>query len=177
MINKRFLFFVLIIASLFPALLLSSCNHNDKSLYDFLYESLEDYILTELTPDNIQLLSDKEKTLENISANETYSFTFNVVRENNPNDAEINCINKTFENFSFQQNDIIFLKEIITQSAAPVSLYLCLYRESELIIQNRADEGLCFSNKIFQFPGKYILTVTFQTNHIIQEACFQIEIN
>ena len=176
MINKRFLFFVLIIASLFPALLLSSCNHNDKSLYDFLYESLEDYILSELPPENIHLISDKKETLDN-NINNNYSFTFDVVREKNLHNTEINCKNKTFENFSFQQNDMIFLKEIFTPVTAPVPLYLCLYRESELIIQKKADEGLFFSDKIFQFPGKYILTVTFQTNQIIQEACFQIEIN
>ena len=176
MINKRFLFFVLIIASLFPALLLSSCKQNEKSLYDFIYESLEDYILSELPPENIHLISDKKETLDN-NINNNYSFTFDVVREKNLHNTEINCKNKTFENFSFQQNDMIFLKEIITPVTAPVPLYLCLYRESELIIQKKADEGLFFSDKIFQFPGKYILTVTFQTNQIIQEACFQIEIN
>jgi hypothetical protein len=176
MINKRLHLFVCITVSLFPALLLSSCRQNDKSLYDFLYESLEDYILTEISPDNIQLISDKKVTLDN-NINENYSFTFDVVREKNLHNTEINCKNKTFENFSFQKNDMIFLKEIITPVAAPVPLYLSLYRESELIIQQEADEGLCFSNKIFQFPGKYILTVTFQTNQIIQEACFQIEIN
>ena len=176
MIKKRLNLFVLISASLFPTLLLSSCKQNDKSLYDFIYESLEDYILSELPPDNIQLISDKKETLDN-NINANYSFTFDVVREKNLHNTEINCKNKTFENFSFQQNDMIFLKEIITPVTAPVPFYLCLYRESELIIQQEADEGLCFSDKIFQFPGKYILTITFQTNQIIQEACFQIEIN
>lgn len=176
MIKKRLHLFVLITASLFPTLLLSSCKQNDKSLYDFIYESLEDYILSELPPENIHLISDKKETLDN-NINNNYSFTFDVVREKNLHNTEINCKNKTFENFSFQQNDMIFLKEIITPVTAPVPLYLCLYRESELIIQKKADEGLFFSDKIFQFPGKYILTVTFQTNQIIQEACFQIEIN
>ena len=176
MIKKRLHLFVLITASLFPTLLLSSCKQNDKSLYDFIYESLEDYILTELSPDKLQLISDQKETLDN-NANYNYSFTFEVVREKNLHNTEINCKNKTFENFSFQKNDMIFLKEIITPVAAPVPLYLSLYRESELIIQKKADEGLFFSDKIFQFPGKYILTVTFQTNQIIQEACFQIEIN
>ncbi len=176
MIKKRLHLFVCITVSLFPSLLISACRQNDKSLYDFIYESLEDYILTEIFPDNIQLISDKKETLDN-NANYNYSFTFEVVREKNLHNTEINCKNKTFENFSFQKNDMIFLKEIITPVAAPVPLYLSLYRESELIIQQEADEGLCFSNKIFQFPGKYILTVTFQTNQIIQEACFQIEIN
>ena len=176
MIKKRLHLFVLITASLFPTLLLSSCKQNDKSLYDFIYESLEDYILSELPPENIHLISDKKETLDN-NINNNYSFTFDVVREKNLHNTEINCKNKTFENFSFQQNDMIFLKEIIIPVTAPVPLYLCLYRESELIIQKKADEGLFFSDKIFQFPGKYILTVTFQTNQIIQEACFQIEIN
>jgi hypothetical protein len=176
MIKKRLNLFVLISASLFPSLLISACRLNDKSLYDFIYESLEDYILTELSPDKLQLISDQKEMLDN-NANYNYSFTFEVVREKNLHNTEINCKNKTFENFSFQKNDMIFLKEIITPVAAPVPLYLSLYRESELIIQQEADEGLCFSNKIFQFPGKYILTVTFQTNQIIQEACFQIEIN
>lgn len=176
MIKKRLHLFVLITASLFPALLLSSCKQNDKSLYDFIYESLEDYILSELPPEKNHLISDKKETLDN-NINNNYSFTFDVVREKNLHNTEINCKNKTFENFSFQQNDMIFLKEIITPVTAPVPLYLCLYRESELIIQKKADEGLFFSDNIFQFPGKYILTVTFQTNQIIQEACFQIEIN
>ena len=176
MIKKRLHLFVLITVSLFPTLLLSSCKQNDKSFYDFIYESLEDYILSELPPENIHLISDKKETPDN-NSNNNYSFTFDVVREKNLHNTEINCKNKTFENFSFQQNDMIFLKEIITPVTAPVPLYLCLYRESELIIQKKADEGLFFSDKIFQFPGKYILTVTFQTNQIIQEACFQIEIN
>ncbi len=176
MIKKRIHLFVCITVSLFPALLLSSCRQNDKSLYDFLYESLEDYILTELSPDKLQLISDQKETLDN-NVNDNYSFTFEVLREKNPHNTEIKYKNKTFENFSFQKNDMLFLKEIFTPVAAPVPLYLSLYRESELIFQKEADEGLCFSDKIFQFPGKYILTVTFQTNQIIQEACFQIEIN
>ena len=172
MIKKLHLFIVITVI-LFPALLIS-CKQNDKGLYDFIYESLEDFLSTELQPENLLLLSDKKKSLNDNNLLENYSFVFEVVREHNPAKAELNLLNLSIENFSFQLNDTIFLKEIITPAEAPTSLYLSLYRESELIIQKRTDEGLCFSDKLFQFPGKYILTVTFQTNQIIQEASFQI---
>ena len=173
---KELHLFIIITLIFFPALLIA-CKQNDKGLYDFIYESLEDFLNTELQPDKLMILSDKKESLNDYNLFENYSFIFEVVREKNTAHAEINCVNLSIENFSFQLNDILFLKEIFTPAEAPTALYLSLYRESELIIQKKADEGLCFSDKIFQFPGKYILTVTFQTNKIIQEACFQIEIN
>ena len=167
---------IFIFVCLFSSLLLSSCNQNDLSLYDFIYESLEEYLLTGIQADNLLVITDEKEKMNYQLLKENYYFTFEVVRNKNPNTEERKIINKTFNNFAFVQNDTIFIKEMISKNTAPIPLYLSLYREGELVIQENADKGLCLSDNLYQFPGKYILTLTFQTNNIIQEDCFQIEI-
>ena len=144
----------------FVILTFTSCKQSTTSLHDFIQDSLEYYI------------SNSTKR------NETYTFPSSSYRENDyPFSFSIKrnstYITDDLSDFAFQSKDTIFLLDDYDYS--PLNpLYFSLYRESELVLQEKATNGLCLSENIFQFPGKYTFAVTFQKNKIIQEACFQI---
>lgn len=168
--------FLIIFFSLFQECLLFSCHQNNEGLYEFIKESLEDYIINGIKPDS---LSFETKTVSNqveIYVYDDYLFCFEIVRKSTHTNSESKNPTESLENFDFVQNDTIFLNKIISEKTTPIPLHMSLYREAELVIQENAENGLCIQDKVFQFPGKYILVVTFQTDKIIQEACFQINI-
>ena len=142
-------------------ILITSCKQSTASLHDFIQESLEYYILN----------GTKQKETKNYNtfySDNDYSFSFIVKRNSN-------YITEDLSTFVFQREDTIYLLD--NSDYSPLNpLYFSLYREAELLIQEKASDGLCLSEKVFQFPGKYTFAVTFQTNKIIQEACFQIVI-
>ena len=142
-------------------LLFTSCKQSTASLHDFIQESLDYYILN----------GTKQKETKNYNifySNDDYSFNFIIKRNSN-------YITEDLSTFVFQREDTIYLLD--NSDYSPLNpLYFSLYREAELLIQEKASDGLCLSEKVFQFPGKYTFAVTFQTNKIIQEACFQIVI-
>ena len=168
--------FLMIFFFIFLECILFSCCQNKEGLYEFIKESLEDYILNGIKPDSINFEANTVSNQAEIYTYDDFLFYFEIVRKINQEKTETKNPTESLGNFDFFQNDTILLNKIVSENTTPVPLYLSLYREAELIIQENVANGLCIMDKVFQFPGKYTLTVTFQTNQIIQEACFQINI-
>ena len=162
---------IIILTCLSCNLLLYSCTQSTQSLNDFINESLNTF-LSDVKPDSIDTGS-----VDYNRANSDCYFSFTIIRNSDSGQNILNTIDTTeaFGSFKFSVNDTVYLNQIFTSETQP--LYFSLYRETELILQEKTSDGLCLSEKVFQFPGKYTFGVTFQTNKIIQEACFQIIIN
>lgn len=160
MIYKQHFHFLFCI--FFVILTFTSCKQSTASLHDFIQESLE-YYISNSTKSNETYTFPSSSYREN-----DYPFIFSIKRNST-------YIKDDLSAFAFQSEDTIFLLDDYDYS--PLNpLYFSLYRESELVLQGKASDGLCLSENIFQFPGKYTFAVTFQKNKIIQEACFQIVI-
>ena len=160
--RHNFSFHILFILFItFTILTFNSCKQNTESLHDFIQESLEYYILNGTKKNETN--NNKSNSL---NYDNDYIFSFSIKRNST-------YFTEDLSDFVFLKNDTIYL--LNDYDDLPLyPLYFSLYREAELIIQEKASSGLCLTEKVFQFPGKYTFAVTFQTNKIIQEACFQI---
>lgn len=163
MVYKQRFCFHFLFCIFFVIITFTGCKQSTSSLHDFIQESLDYYI-----SNGAKINETKNYNTPSPYRDNDYSFSF-IIKRNST------YITEDLSDFAFQSEDTIFLLDDYDYS--PLNpLYFSLYRESELVLQEKASDGLGLSENIFQFPGKYTFAVTFQKNKIIQEACFQIVI-